>query len=157
MERIIIALHALGVSSLPTHLFVLAVVPFRDRYLVVEERDGTFYLPAGKVELGEDLVAACIRETVEEAGIVIAVRGLLGFDHEALAGRARLRFTFVGDPVSGALKATADRHGRGARWVTPAELASLPLRHREVLRWIELHASGRPLLPRVAYEAHGFE
>jgi phosphatase NudJ len=140
-------------SALPTHLFVLAVVADRGRYLVVEERDGTFYLPAGKVEPGEDLLTAVARETLEEAGVRIAVQGLLGFDHEPLPGRARMRFVFAAfAPTEACPKDFADRHSRGARWATPSEIAALPLRHREVCRWVALHAAGRPLLPRDAYE-----
>lgn len=66
----------------PTTLVVLAIVEHEGRYLVVEERDGTFYLPAGRVEPGEDLVAAAVRETAEEAGMMIGLSGLLGFDHQ---------------------------------------------------------------------------
>ena len=36
-----------------TTLVVLTIVAHEGRYLVVEERDGTFYLPAGRVEPGE--------------------------------------------------------------------------------------------------------
>ena len=82
-------------------MFVLAVVPFHPtesprRYLVVEERDGTFYLPAGKVERGENLVAAVVRETIEEAKQLIGVLGLLAVDHEFRPDKLRLRFVFVG-------------------------------------------------------------
>jgi len=145
-------------GMMPTHLIVLAVVPHEDRYLVVEERDGSFYLPAGKVEPGENLMAAVVRETIEEAGVLVGLSGILGFDHEAIAGRARLRFVFVGYPATTqAPKAFVDPHSRGAHWATRAEIARLRLRHPEVLHWIDLHASRRPLLPCIAYETHGFE
>ena len=36
----------------PTTLVVLGVVHHEGRYLIVEERDGTFVLPAGRVERG---------------------------------------------------------------------------------------------------------
>mgnify|MGYP001546705899 CR=1 FL=1 len=77
-------------------LFVLAVVPFHPderpaRYLVVQERDGTFYLPAGRVEPGENLIAAIVRETSEEAQQLVGVLGLLGFDHEP----GRMRFVWA--------------------------------------------------------------
>lgn len=143
---------------MPTHLIVLAVVVHQDRYLVVEERDGSFYLPAGKVEPGENLMAAVVRETIEEAGVLVGLSGVLGFDHEAIAGRARLRFVFVGYPATTqAPKAFVDLHSRGAHWATRADIARLRLRHPEVLHWIDLQASGRALLPCIAYETHGFE
>jgi 8-oxo-dGTP pyrophosphatase MutT (NUDIX family) len=140
----------------PTTLVVLAVVPHEGRYLVVEERDGTFYLPAGRVEPGENLIAAAVRETAEEAGIAIGLRGVLGFDHAWRDGRAKLRFVFVGYPaLVTPPKSRADSHSRGARWVTRGELRQLPLRDAEVLTWIEKYERAEVLLPSHAYEWFG--
>jgi phosphatase NudJ len=77
---------------IPTTFVVLVVVPHDGRYLVVEERDGTWYLPAGRVEPGESLTAAAIRETAEEAGVTVGLRGLIGFDHLWSDGRCQMRF-----------------------------------------------------------------
>jgi phosphatase NudJ len=137
-------------------LVVLTVVPHEGRYLLVEERDGTFYLPAGRVDPGENLMAAAIRETIEEAGALIGLQGILGFDHEV----RRMRFCFVGYlAINQALKTTADKHSRGARWVARADIPKLPLRHPEVISWIDQYESGQVLLPCRAYtpylpEAH---
>jgi 8-oxo-dGTP pyrophosphatase MutT (NUDIX family) len=142
-----------------TSLFVLVVVPDEGRYLVVEERDGSFYLPAGRVERGENLIAAAVRETAEEAGVVIGLRGLLGFDHDETAGvcaRARLRFVFVGYlAVLAPPKTRGDEHSRGARWCTKEEIRRLPLRHAEVLDWIERYEHADALLPCGAYAWSG--
>jgi 8-oxo-dGTP pyrophosphatase MutT (NUDIX family) len=145
---------------IPTTLVVLVVVPHEGRYLVVQERDGTWYLPAGRVEPGENLMAAAIRETAEEAGVLIGLRGVLGFDHQCVAGSAKLRFAFVGYlGLATPPKSRADHHSLGARWATSAELAALPLRHPEVLRWIGRYEANDALLPCRAYEwlgpAHG--
>jgi ADP-ribose pyrophosphatase YjhB (NUDIX family) len=142
-------------------LFVLAVVPLEiarrpgveARYLIVEERDGTFYLPAGKVEQGENLVAAVVRETIEEAKQLIGVRGLLAVDHEVRGDRLRLRFVFVGYPgVVLPTKTEPDEHSRSAAYMTHAEIAKLPLRHPEVLDLIDAYESGRALMPTGAYD-----
>jgi len=138
-------------------LFVLAVVPFLPnenpaRYLVVEERDGTFYLPAGRVEPGENLVAAVVRETLEEANQLVGILGLLGFDHDVGPERVRMRFVFVG--YRGVVippKTEPDHHSRGAAYLTRDEIARRPLRHPEVLAWIDRYESGRALLPTAAY------
>lgn len=137
-----------------THtLAVLVVVPQEQRYLVVEERDGTFYLPAGRVEAGENLMAAAVRETAEEAGMLIGLRGIIGFDHSATAEHLKLRFVFAGYPaVASTPKRTPDKHSRGARWASVDEIARLPLRHPEVLHWIERFEAGGPFLPCSAYE-----
>jgi len=140
----------------PTTLVVLGVVHHEGRYLIVEERDGTFYLPAGRVERGENLVAALIRETAEEAGTAIGLAGILGIDHSWSPDATRLRFCFVGYPaILTPPKSRPDEHSRGARWLQKRELAHLPLRDPEVLDWIGRFESGAPLLPCDAYKAHG--
>jgi phosphatase NudJ len=141
-----------------TGLVVLVVVPHEGRYLVVQERDGTYYLPAGKVEPGENLIEAAVRETAEEAGTLIGLRGLLGFDHEwhEATSRTRLRFVFVGFVgLVNPPKSRPDEHSLGAAWVTKDELRRLPLRHPEVLMWIERCEDARALLPCAAYEPYG--
>ncbi len=133
-------------------LIVLVVVPDGEgRYLVVRERDGSHYLPAGKVERGEDLVAAAVRETVEEAGVEVGVRGLLGFDHCWVGGGGKLRFCFVADPLSGAPKTEPDEHTLSAAFRSTQEIARLPLRHHEVLHWISEYERSEALLCRDAY------
>jgi phosphatase NudJ len=135
-------------------LVVLVVVPHDGKYLLVEERNGAFFLPAGKVEPGENLIAAAVRETAEEAGMPIGLRGLLGFDHaHSDDGCTKMRFAFVGYPaILGMLKSAPDHHSRGAGWFTKAEVQTLRLRHPEVLTWIERYERGTPLLPCAAYE-----
>lgn len=137
-----------------TTLVVLVVVPHEGKYLLVEERDGTFYLPAGRVEPGENLIAAAVRETAEEAGMLIGLRGLLGFDHFIVDGvHAKLRFAFVGSPGAlGEPKRVPDHHSRGAAWFTKAQIQELPLRDPEVLTWIERYEQASTLLPCAAYE-----
>ncbi len=145
-----------GGAMVPTTLIVLAIVPHDGNYLVVEERDGTFYLPAGRVEPGEDLLTAAVRETAEEAGLSIGVRGLLGFDHFVSPARQKVRFAFVGfpDPLT-PLKTLGDHHSRGARWMRKESLRDLRLRDDEVLDWIERFERATTLLPCDAYTWYG--
>jgi 8-oxo-dGTP diphosphatase len=47
--------------------------------LLVRRRDsGVWELPGGRVDIGESAQAAAIRETAEEAGLVIRITGLVG-------------------------------------------------------------------------------
>jgi 8-oxo-dGTP pyrophosphatase MutT (NUDIX family) len=129
---------------------VLVVVPLegQDRYLVVEERDGTWYLPAGRVEPSESLLAAAVRETEEEAGVRVELRGLLALEHDP----QRFRFVFVGRASADAQpKRRPDEHTRSAAWKTVEELRRLPLRHPEVLTWIARYEQATALLPCSAY------
>jgi ADP-ribose pyrophosphatase YjhB (NUDIX family) len=148
--------------AMQSSLFVLAVVPFDPaetpaRYLVIEERDGTFYLPAGRVEPGENLVAAVVRETIEEAAQLVGVLGLLAIDHDVITPeRFRMRFVFACyRGVVMPTKSAPDHHSRGAAYKTRAEIAKLPLRHREVLAMIDAYESGRGLMPTIGYDVHG--
>jgi 8-oxo-dGTP pyrophosphatase MutT (NUDIX family) len=140
-------------EPMSTHsLFVLAVVAHQGRYLIVEERDGTFYLPAGRVEPGENLMAAIVRETIEEAGMLIGLRGILGIDHSSGAAGGKLRFCYVGYPaIAQPPKSQPDQHSRGAAWLTKDELERRPLRHPEVLDWITRWERNEPLLPCRSY------
>jgi 8-oxo-dGTP pyrophosphatase MutT (NUDIX family) len=135
-------------------LVVLVVVPHDGRYLIVEECDGSFYLPAGKVKPAENLMAAAVRETAEEAGLLVGLRGILGIDHDwCHAKEMRMRFAFVGYPALLAPpKTRPDRHSRGAVWLTIEEIRERRLRHPEVLTWIDRYERGATLLPCVAYE-----
>jgi hypothetical protein len=86
----------------------------------------------------------------------LRLHGILGVDHEwagAPPGRAKLRFVFVGYPaLTVPPKSRPDHHSRGARWASVAEIARLPLRHPEVLTWIERYERGATILPCRAYE-----
>ena len=128
-------------SASPAWFFVLVIVRDGDRFLVVQERKfgQTWYLPAGRVEAGEDFVEAAKRETLEEAGIHIEVDGIVRIEHTPnLNGERRLRIMFVASPV-GSLKPkhVADEHSLGAAWVTLDELKKLPLRGVEVVHLFE--------------------
>jgi ADP-ribose pyrophosphatase YjhB (NUDIX family) len=124
-------------------LFSLAVVRDGERYLLVEELDGdgnkVWYLPAGGVKWGEDMLAAAIRETREEAGIDIEIVGLLGGDQVvAQDGVAtKVRMVFLGNMVGGHLKSKADKESLRAVWFHHSEIPVLPLRHAEVNDWIQ--------------------
>ena len=136
--------------------FSLVVVREGARYLLVEESDpagGTFwYLPAGGVDAGEDFLATAVRETQEEAGILIEPVGLLGAD-QVLAedGRkTKIRFVLLGRMTGGSLKSVPDNESIRAAWFHPDELPNLRLRDGEVFEWIrvaeKLRGSPLPLL-----------
>lgn len=58
---------------------------------------GVFELPSGKVEPGESVPAALIREVVEESGLhVTEIRDFLGnFDYTSGSGKKSRQFNFV--------------------------------------------------------------
>ena len=145
--------------ALPAHMFSLVVLRHEGRYLLVHEakHGQTWYLPAGRVEPGEDFARAAIRETIEEAGVIPRLLGIVRVEHECRADlrgtpTSRLRVVFVAEPVGPIVpKRWPDRHSLEARWVTRAELCALDLRHPEVLWLVEAVELGEAVLPLSAY------
>jgi ADP-ribose pyrophosphatase YjhB (NUDIX family) len=142
-------------------MVVLAVIQDAGRILLVQESKpeiaGTWNLPGGKVEPGEPLVDAVLREVQEEAGIAIQLNGLLFVDQVMGGGvtgtESRMRFVFQAAPASDALKAQPDEHSMCAAWFTPAEVPALPLRNVNVVQMIDLAVRPSLLLPMSSVRA----
>lgn len=138
-------------KALATYFFALAVVRKGDRFLLVHERKHgrLWYLPAGRVEPGEELVDAVRRETLEEAGVPITVRRILRIEHAPLADYTRVRVFFLAEPSDDTPpKSTSDEESLEAGWFTLEELRRLPLRGTEaadICAWVADGATGAPL------------
>ncbi len=74
-------------SPVPTWYFALVVVRLGPRFLIVQERKHgqLWYLPAGRVEPGENITDAARRETLEESGVPVVVTHSTGLPLSALA------------------------------------------------------------------------
>ena len=66
-------------QRIPSHFFVFVVVEHAGQVLVVREakRGQLWYAPAGGLEAGETIRDAAIRETQEEAGVLVEPTALL--------------------------------------------------------------------------------
>ena len=95
---------------------------------------GQWYLPAGRMEPGEDISEAARREVMEETGLEIDLTTLLLV--ETAAG-SWYRFVVTGNVVGGKLKtpADADSESLQAKWI--GDLTDFPLRAGDVLPLIE--------------------
>jgi 8-oxo-dGTP diphosphatase len=109
----------------------IAVLLHQGRVLLVRRANppdaGRWGFPGGKIEVGETIEAAAVRELVEETGVRAEVRCIFtavdAFDHDA-SGRIRQHFVLIavlcrwllGEPIAGddALE---------ARWFALEELA----------------------------------
>lgn len=131
------------------HVTVAAVAEDGGRFLLVEEHiDGETVLnqPAGHLEEGETLLAAVIRETLEETAWHFQPASLVGLYRwrHPDKGSTFLRVTFSG-------KCSAHDPGRQldtgiaqALWLSPAEIRrrAAKLRSPMVLRSIEDYLAG---------------
>jgi ADP-ribose pyrophosphatase YjhB (NUDIX family) len=135
-------------------MFMVVVVLVRegDRILLVQEAKarvaGTWNLPGGRVEPGESLADAAVREVREEAGVDVQLTGLFFVDQVlGDSGDSRMRFVFQAELRTHQLKSQPDEHSMRAQWFTRTDLAQLTLRSPTVTEMIDVAARGAPLLP----------
>lgn len=134
-------------------LFAVVVVRKADKFLLVHERKHgqLWYLPAGRVELGETFQIAAVRETAEEAGLPIALRGIVRWETSPTLEGLRLRVVFYAEPTDDTPpKAVADEHSLEAGWFSLEELDRLPLRGPDVRDYLEHVAHGGLITPLAA-------
>lgn len=137
-------------APISTWFFVVVVVRLGDRFLLVKERKHgqRWYFPAGRVEPGETLAGAALRETLEEAGVHIALDGILRVEHSLIPDGARVRVLYTARPVDDASpKQQPDDDSLGAAWLRLSEIEHLPLRGSEVMRVLGEIAAGAPVYP----------
>ena len=130
----------------------------------IVERDGAFLLveeetssgvrinqPAGHLEAGESLVAAAIRETLEETGYHVTPTSLVGIYRwqAPVTGATFIRFAFAADVDLHDSQRPLDEGILRAFWLSYDDLTASRDRHRSplVLRCVEDFRAGlkRPL------------
>ena len=131
---------------------VAALVEREGRFLVVEEETSVglrFNQPAGHMDEGESLVAACAREALEETGCHVTPEALVGiYQWTVPAGDITyLRFAFACRLDQIETGRQLDDGIVAAHWLTLEELRANQERHRSplVLQCIEDWLSGRRL------------
>jgi 8-oxo-dGTP pyrophosphatase MutT (NUDIX family) len=131
---------------------VAALVEREGSFLLVEEEteDGIrFNQPAGHLDQGESLVAACAREALEETAWHFRPTALVGvYQWPRPAGDITyLRFAFAGELGEHEEGRVLDEGILRAVWMTPDEIHATIERHRSPLIWqcVSDHLAGRRL------------
>ena len=109
------------------HLTVATVVERDSTFLMVRETiDGEQVInqPAGHVEPGEDVMAAALRETMEETGWEVVITGFLGFSNamSPTTGITYYRLVFVAEALNFNADAEIDNDIDFAEWMTLDEI-----------------------------------
>ena len=119
----------------------VATIVVRDGALLMVEEDvgGRRVLnqPAGHLEPDESLLAAAVRETLEESGWDVAPTALVGLYQwkSPVDGRHFLRVALAADAVRHHPDRALDSGILRALWLTPSELEDAAERHRSPLVW----------------------
>lgn len=121
--------------------YIVAVVIFNeaDELLLIQEAKkscaGKWYVPAGRMEKGETIVEAAVREVHEETGLHVKITTLLAVES---ASGSWFRFVLTGDITGGELKTPtrADQESLQAKWI--GNLDEVTLRSQDILTIIEL-------------------
>jgi 8-oxo-dGTP pyrophosphatase MutT (NUDIX family) len=128
---------------------VAAVIERQGKFLLVQERiDGQLVLnqPAGHLDPGESLLAACRREVLEETAHRFEPTGLVGIYRWRHAAKdvTFLRFCFSGR-ISGSETRPLDKEIVALHWLTPDELKHRKAEHRSPLvqKCVEDFLAGR--------------
>ena len=122
------------------HVTVATVVHQQGKYLMVEERDKTsgqlvFNQPAGHLEADESITGAALRETLEETGWEVALRGLLGIALYTAPGNGvtYYRTTFLAQPLRQHEGAQLDPDIHAVHWMDYESIQANSARMRSPL------------------------
>ncbi len=111
------------------HATVATLIERDGLYLMVKElRDGrvVYNQPAGHIEAGESIVAAAIRETLEETGWEVSPRFFGGLSiYHAPNGISYLRSTLIADAIRPVSEQQLDEGILEAVWLSYEEILSL--------------------------------
>jgi 8-oxo-dGTP pyrophosphatase MutT (NUDIX family) len=128
---------------------VAAVIAHDGKFLLVEEETSQgvrFNQPAGHLEADESLLAAVVRETLEESAYHFNPTHLVGIYrwHSDESDTTYLRFAFTGELGAHEPHRTLDTGILRAVWLTPDEIRTSQARHRSplILRCVKDYLAG---------------
>ena len=133
------------------HTTVAAIIERENRFLIVEKRTRqsdalVLNQPAGHLEDGESLTEAAHRETLEETGWRIQLRGVIGLSlyRVPTRGNTYFRTTFLANALDRVTGAKIDPDIHAVHWLSYEEIRyhSDKLRSPVVLEVLERHQEG---------------
>ncbi|KAL3883576.1 hypothetical protein ACJMK2_029827 [Sinanodonta woodiana] len=123
------------------YIVMAVVINDEGKVLFIQEAKrscyGKWYLPAGRLESGEDIVDGVKREVLEESGLEFEPITLICVE---MNGATWHRFTFTGKITGGKLKTVLEKDTESlqAQWFSPQQIQNheMPLRVTDILQTI---------------------
>ena len=133
------------------------------KWLAVKETGGRgWWVPGGLVDPPESFFEAAIRETQEEAGIDVELKGILRTEYNINGGYQRMKLVFYAEPIdqNQKPKSVADYESDEARWVTLQELVEMKSqkpgwRGPELYEWAKYIEDGGTIYPLHSFDREG--
>jgi 8-oxo-dGTP pyrophosphatase MutT (NUDIX family) len=132
------------------HATVAAIVEDQGRFLLVEEetdRGNRYNQPAGHLEDNESLLAAVVRETMEETAYTFHPEALLGIYHwkHEHNDTTYLRFAYIGRVSHHQPALALDEGIVRSVWMTVEEMReqAMLMRSPQVLKCVEDYLAGK--------------
>ncbi len=132
------------------HATVAAIVEEQGKFLLVEEvteRGNRYNQPAGHLEDNESLLAAVIRETLEETAYAFKPEALLGIYHwkHEHSDSTYLRFAYIGSVSHHQPERALDTGIVRTVWMSAAEMRqqAMLMRSPQVLKCVEDYLAGQ--------------
>ncbi|KAN0053155.1 hypothetical protein ACTA71_006679 [Dictyostelium dimigraforme] len=162
MTRMGVHLHEVhGEKGVPTenqlslsriYAFCLVVVRKKSNntYLLVNEAAGRgYWLPGGKLNVNEALQQCAIRETKEETGIDIELKGILRVEYSPMPNYSRMRIIFYAEPIDELQqpRLIPNYESMGAIYISLDDLSSFNLRGKEPTIWFNYVDKNKPIHP----------
>jgi 8-oxo-dGTP pyrophosphatase MutT (NUDIX family) len=129
---------------------VAAVIERDNKFLLVEEHTSQGLMlnqPAGHLEEGESLIAAVMRETMEESAYSFEPQYLIGVYrwHSPTSNTTYLRFAFCGHLLAHHPERALDKGIERTMWMSLREIHATQHRHRSplIVRCIEDYLAGK--------------
>jgi ADP-ribose pyrophosphatase YjhB (NUDIX family) len=133
--------------TLETSMVVHGIAEKEGKILLVQEKNKSWSLPTGGVELDEDIVSAIIREVKEETGARCQPVGLFKITHGHVDGTSfqtssdkvlRIHYYFIIN-ILGDLQKGVTEHTIDTGWFSPQEMVSLTIRTKDLSKHINTY------------------
>ena len=123
---------------------VQAIAKVNDRYLLVHEKNGSWHIPSGRLEFGESLAQAIIREVKEETGAVCELTALFKIKHSYhISEENGVEVQSIGTQFLFEIKTISEivnnenEYTLGAGWFSREEMKKIKLRTPKMLKHVD--------------------